>query len=234
MDNLVRELEKIPLTGNDLIIQSKKMGNANVGWILYDDLVKFETIDQLLATKNTMFILLQIKNKGDIDEIGHWISVSKDSSGQTQYYDPYGLSIEEDLAATGESGILLGLIKNSSNHSNINVNKIQHQELRNEVNVCGRHTVVRSIFHYLNNDQYNSLVIVPLIRSKQVHNPDVLVALMTAFLTNTDNVAKQFFLEKKDSAIDALMNQGRVSDPQSKFRSVGLPVDNIGLGGRVV
>ena len=106
---------------------------------------------------------------------------------------------------------------------NIDVNRHQHQRFKNEVQVCGRHTVIRSLFHFFTNDEYNSLVIAPLIKSRQVCDADTLVSLMTVFLSKSDEVVRMFFADRT-----RLLQLGR--EP----KHTSLPSKNIGLGGGVV
>ena len=56
------------------------------------------------------------------------------------------------------------------------------QKENDDVNTCGRHDVVRAVFHFLSNEEYYNRVIAPIIKQKLVKNPDVFVSLMTAFL----------------------------------------------------
>ncbi len=229
MQNLINNIEVIPLSGDDLQMMAMKMGNPKTAWMTYDMLSQFPNVDSIFELNrstgehkfNTVFILLQILNGGEKPQVGHWLSLSFDDKLKIQYYDPYGLSIEQDLAATGESNLLPMLL---SGHD-VDVNTHQHQALRQNQNECGRHTVVRSIFHFMNNEQYNSLVIMPLIVSKQVSTPDVLVSLLTAFLDKSDEMVKIFFKQKVGVNI---MGRNMVN------KDVGIPVKSRGLGGRVV
>lgn len=195
MDNLINNIESIPLSGKDLQDMAMKMGNLKTKWILYEDLARFTTIEQLMGNLNTVFVLLQIIGHSVKPQIGHWISLSIDDKGIVNYYDPYGLTIEQDLIITNNRDLFSKLLKSST----VNINRNRHQSIRENQNECGRHTVVRSIFHFMNNDQYHSLVVMPLIVSRQISNADVLVSLMTAFLDMSDDVVKMFFRSKINS-----------------------------------
>ncbi len=229
MDNLINNIEVIPLSGDDLQMMAMKMGNPKTGWMTYSMLSQFANVDSIFELNrstgehkfNTVFILLMILNEGDKPQVGHWISLSFDDKLVLNYYDPYGLSIEQDLAVTGESDLLIKLLQGHD----VMINKHQHQALRANQNECGRHTVVKSIFHFLNVDQYNELVIMPLIKTKQVSTPDVLVSLLTAFLSKSDEMVRLFFKQKVGVN---MVGRNLVN------KDVGLPVKSRGLGGRVV
>ena len=53
--------------------------------------------------------------------------------------------------------------------------------------------VVRSVFPVLTNKEYYEKVILPPIENKQVKDADVLINLLTAFLSNSDDVVKEFY-----------------------------------------
>ena len=233
MDNLINNIESIPLSGPDLQMMSFKLGNKKTKWIPYSQLSQYSNIESLFGVDrstgehkfNTVFILLQILNEGDKPQIGHWVSLSFDGSNVLNYYDPYGLSVEEDISVTGESNLLPKLLSGYS----LDINTHQHQSLRQNQNECGRHTVVRSIFHFMNNNQYNS-VVMSLIKSKQVSNPDVLVSLLTAFLSKSDEVVKIFFKQKAGMDASSTSNS---SSTAGRIRMPRIPRSR-GIGGRVV
>ncbi len=220
MDNLINNIEAIPLSGEDLQSMAMKLGNQKTAWMPYSQLSKFSDVDSLFQLNrntgdskfNTIFVLLEILNQGPKATVGHWISLSFDHLLNIQYYDPYGLSIEQDIAVTGESNLLPNLLKGHD----VNVNKHQHQSLRQNQNECGRHCVVKSIFHFLDINDYHDRIILPLIISKQVSTPDVFVSLLTAFLDKSDDVVKLAF------------SKGQLNKEQ------GLPVQGRGLGGNVI
>lgn len=228
MNNLVQRIEAIPLDGNDLVTMAVKMGNPKTRWMVYADLAKFQTIDQVFGLLrasgqhmyNTVFILIGVTD--NMNHIGHWITLSFDARLQFQYYDPYALSINQDLVASGE---MTDLFSRLLKGQNVNVNKSKHQAFKAMLNNCGRHTAVRAVFHFMNNDQYNELVVVPLVRQRDVSSPDVLVSLMTAFLAKTDDVVREMFMKQVG---DNMMGR------QARETGLSLPQKNIGMGGRVV
>ena len=229
MDTLVLEIEKIPLSGQDLVDQSVKMGNPNVRWMFYDDLSKFRHIDEVFMLNrqtgwhkyNTVYLLLEIRNHSQ-STVGHWIALIIDSEKNfaLSYYDPYALTIEQDLMVTGEKDLLTNLLSGMY----VDVNSFQHQKFKNEVQVCGRHTVVRGLFHFYTNKQYNDVVIAPLIKTRQVCDADTLVSLLTAFLSKSDEVVRMFF-KKKASSLD--------HSPVDE-RHASLPSKGLGMGGSVI
>lgn len=191
MDDLITRLELLPLTGADLVMMSNKLGNAKTRFIIYDNLRNIKKVDELFAGVNSVFILFQIRNMSGPPSVGHWAVLIKTRKGLS-YYDPYGLVLSEDIELSGEPAWLEKLLKGQE----VEMNRHRHQKFRNEVQTCGRHTVVRSVFHFMTNDEYDRLVIKPILHF--VEDADVFVSIMTAFLDDTDEVIRAFFKSKVD------------------------------------
>lgn len=191
MDDLVDDLTKIPLSGEDLIdiVSSLGKNRDEMKWTTYQDLHKFKSLAELFETIDTMFILIT----PPMENIGHWVCLGFNGEG-IYYYDPYGLSIQEDIKITRSDDVLLQLLMGRD----VDVNTFKHQKFGtnkgDEINTCGRHIATRSFFGYLSNKDYNDRVIAPLINRKEVKNADTVVNLLTAFLSNSDKVVETFFM----------------------------------------
>lgn len=178
--NLITEIEGVPLDGSDLRTMANKLGNNAVKSLLYDNLAGL-TLDDLFSDVNTVFVLYRIRNAGGPNPVvGHWVALIKNDMG-FQYYDPYGLSISQDLQITGEPDHFRRLFKGKS----INVNKKRHQRFKNEVNTCGRHCVSRSTAWFLTNGEYDDLL-QPIVQGHMVSTLDVYVSILTMFLDDSD------------------------------------------------
>ena len=63
-DKLVAKIESIALSGNDLLDIAKCLNVSRVKHMLYDDLAKFQDVDELFGNDiDAIYILLQIKNQ---------------------------------------------------------------------------------------------------------------------------------------------------------------------------
>lgn len=192
MDNLNDDLTKIPLSGDDLIEISVKLGRNRdeLGWTTYDGLHMFDSLQDLFSNIDTLFILMQPPG----EPVGHWVTLAlaNNQSGGLWFFDPYGFSIENDIKITKSDDILLEFLRGRV----VDVNTFQHQKLGTDggtdINTCGRHDAVRALFNHLSNSDYNSRVIMPLIDKKVVDNADTIVNLLTAFLSNSDKVVQKF------------------------------------------
>lgn len=190
MDDLVKDLTKIPLSGDDLIEIAKKLGKQkeHMGWITYDSLNQINNISELFQGEiNSVFLLIQPPNQN----IGHWVTLGMNKNG-IFYYDPYGLTIEQDIEITKSSSKLIQLLMGHD----VDINKFKHQKFGTdegaEINTCGRHDSLRAFFFMLSNQEYNDKIIMPLIKNGDVKNGDVIANLLTGFLSDSDKVVKTF------------------------------------------
>ena len=207
MDNFVTKLEAIPLSGDDLLEQASKLGKdeSHMSWIVYNDLMGVNSLEELFSGGlNSIFVLLQITNSsGGMADVGHWILLSIDDQRNLSYFDPYGLSIDQDLALTMEPRTILDLIGSMK----VDVNRFRHQMFRDSVNTCGRHTVLRALFNFMSNKEYNDIIIHPVVQKKLVRNADVMANLITGFLSMSDDVVRKFFRGKSDRPEMAFSNR---------------------------
>lgn len=196
-DKLVTRIEEIALTGDDLVSIANCVNTTRVKWMLYDDLVKFRSVEELFGKDfDSIYILLRIKNQENVGTVGHWVVFIFNRKDNAYYwYDPYGLKIPEELAITHEPDFIVRLIKGIVLDQNVK----RHQTFSSDINTCGRHCVVRSIFNHLNNDEYNEKVIRPMV-PVPVRTADALVALMTGLAPESDRPLIAFF-NKKNNAI---------------------------------
>jgi hypothetical protein len=178
MDDLISGLNSIPLSGNDLTMMSSKLGKPS-HFIEYNEL-QGKTLESL---DTPLYILFDIISRtGKKEPIGHWAVLMKDP---LIYYDPYALSISQDLKITNEPPYLEQIL---AGHQ-VDVNKFRHQRFRDETNTCGRYVVVRSLFP-LSNSEYDAKVMRGV--KGHVDNLDTFVSLTTAFLSDSDKIQRFF------------------------------------------
>jgi hypothetical protein len=134
---VIERAEAISLSDSDIM----KICDNKVVIILYEDLAKFQSIDQALGPHSAMIILYQSKK---LD--GHWISVFKVDDQTLEFYDSYGFKIDQELPFFEynlRQGVphLSHLIQNS-NYKLI-TNQIDFQTIRKDINTCGRYASLR-------------------------------------------------------------------------------------------
>ena len=189
MKDFIDALESIPLSDKDLIAIAKCLGkNPNsIRIMTYSALHDFKNLYELFSNAvDSIYILLQRVDT----RVGHWVLLMKNSYGYV-YFDPYSFSLIESLEITGNDNYLYQLLNSSD--SAVDENEYKLQEFKQGISTCGRHVVVRSVFPVLTNKEYYEKVILPPIENKQVKDADVLINLLTAFLSNSDNVVKEFY-----------------------------------------
>jgi len=200
MNDLIDDLNMIPLSGDDLVEICCKLGKpkGSVMWTTYSDLHKRT---QLFPDGvDSIFVLMQPPNS----QVGHWDMVGRNTN-DVFFYDPYSLSLAESIEISKQDDMLPQLIMKAigGNESLYDENKFKHQNFGKgkDINTCGRHTVFRAFHSWMTNKQYNDFVIDPLVEDRDVKNPDVLVNLITGFLSKSDSVVEQFLMKAVASNI---------------------------------
>ncbi len=218
MNDLVEDLTKIPLSGDDLIEIACKLGTDKnaIGWITYSTLNNISNIDVLFNNGvKCVFILIQPEGQN----IGHWVLLAKNDHGLI-YYDPYGLSVEKD-ASIAMNDRLPMLLKNLD----VDVNSIQHQKFGtdsqgDEINTCGRFTATRCFFSWMTNKEYDQKIIQPLLRNNHVDDADTFINLLTGFLSDSDKVVETFLRRSKAMSKNIV---GESTPAKSKLNKSDLP-----------
>jgi hypothetical protein len=116
--------------------------------IMYPDLAKYSSIEQLLPSPNDYCIILIIEDENKYNIVGHWCALLK-YDGIYEWFDPYGNPPDYDLihwmdkktrARLHESKPYLKyLLKNKT----YTFNRTRYEILRKGVNTCGSHCAYR-------------------------------------------------------------------------------------------
>ncbi len=194
MEDLIDDLTKIPLSGDDLIDIATSLGGdkSKLAWITYNSLQSVDNINQLFknGAVHTVFILFTPPNTN----VGHWVILGNNRSG-LYFLDPYGLSIQDDIKVTMADDKLLQLLMGH----NVDVNSFQYQkfgtDMGSEINTCGRWVAIRAFMFWATNRQFQD-IIEPVVKRKQVKDLDVFANLLTAFLSQSDKVVETFLMKK--------------------------------------
>lgn len=197
-DKLVDKIEQIPLSGDDLINIAHCLNMKRSSWILYNDLKKFKDVKDLFGDNyEAIYVLLQIKsNDPTKSKVGHWVCfIYHREKNEYYWYDSYAIDIGQELDLTHEEDTIIQLTKNI-NLGALNTNR--HQLFRDDVNTCGRHCCLRSVFWHLNNDEYNKFVISPMV-PRPLKTADNLVALLTGLASGSDKILIEFFNKKEQN-----------------------------------
>lgn len=140
-------------------------------WLVYDDLIKFKNIDDLMAL-GAVIILLQIE-KPDVPKVGHFI-VILDHGTHYEHFDSYGITMDEELELTKEHH-LTNIFKQSN--KKIVDNNVRLQRFREDVNTCGRWVVARLLLRMLELDDF-----IKIFQHLKPQTPDEMVVVLTILL----------------------------------------------------
>lgn len=172
-DKMILNAENIDLSELDL----KRITNDKTNIISYEELEKVTSIDQVLGKYRSVIILYLTK-----EHFGHWICLFETQPNHLEFFDPYGLKIDEELNINNEfhlrihNGMLiphLSVLLSTSNYI-VTYNKTRIQKMLEHVNTCGRHVGVRLRFRDIPLKKY-----IDLLTKNKYYDPDFWVSSMT-------------------------------------------------------
>lgn len=141
----MEEAKSYALSDDDI----RKLLGSGIKITTYPDLEKVQHIDELFDNRGRAILFVPQQN----EQQGHWCCLVK--KGRTiEFFDPYGEPPEAQKDTLDNAHLarmrmneplLADLLTN--NPYKVIFNKIQLQELKNDVNTCGRHCVSRLLYH---------------------------------------------------------------------------------------
>lgn len=156
IDTQILKSEEIDLSGEDI----HRITDGKCKIMAYEDLQKYQTLDELMTPNNSVIILYQTKA-----DYGHWVSLLR-YNNSIEFFDPYGFYIDEELKIIDhlhlrsdgitQSPHLTDLI-NKSNYKIIYNNK-KLQKRSEHTNTCGRWVSLRVRFGDISLDKFISLM----------------------------------------------------------------------------
>ena len=116
--------------------------------VMYPDLAKYSSIEQLLVNPNDYCIILIVESESKFNISGHWTALLR-YDGLFEYFDPYGNDVDVDLmtwmdrktrARLQESKPYLTYLLKGRKYI---YNKVKYEVLKKGVNTCGSHSSYR-------------------------------------------------------------------------------------------
>lgn len=170
------------LSDTDIQEVLKDMGEPVTKIFKYPELGNVYHIDELLDRHGRAIMLFLTEG----EDRGHWISLLK--KGDTiELFDPYGYAPDtqqvklggskEDMIEWGQDSPLLKDLVKRNGYKLVWNNK-QRQPLSPDTNTCGRHSVMRLLFHKLSLPEYQKLI------DKTVSSSGVSADDLATYLTN--------------------------------------------------
>jgi hypothetical protein len=175
MNSIIKEYENIALSNFDIL----KLLNGKANIVLYPDLVKYSTIDEVLGQYGACVLLFMAKKN-----YGHWTAIFKRTDDSIEFFNPYGGFPDDSLKfipchfrkISNQLHPYLSLLMYNSPY-NLSYNEFKFQEHKDNIRTCGRHCVVRLWNRNLDLYQYKKLL--DQISDDNNINYDEIVTLLT-------------------------------------------------------
>lgn len=148
MSTFLQGLRKQDLSFKELQDMVGPEFTRNTLWITWDELAKYSSVSSLMQ-KKAVVVLLEIE-RPYTNNVGHFILLLQ-YPDHIEHFDSYGLTMEEELAATQEKH--LTRIFQDYRQPVINNTK-RLQTLRQDINTCGRWVVGRLMLQEMKLDQF--------------------------------------------------------------------------------
>jgi hypothetical protein len=157
--DIIKIYEDVALSNYDLI--QLLDGKANI--VIYPQLAKYETIEQVLGPTGACFLLFEAKPK-----YGHWVCLMK-RGNVIEFFNPYGGLLtgwpDNSLKSipmkfrkeSGQVLPLLSLLLLDSPYE-LEYNEFQFQKHSKNIKTCGRHSAVRLLLKNLDIYQYKAFL----------------------------------------------------------------------------
>ena len=175
MNSIINDIEKVDLTGEDLV----RICKGKVKVVPYHELKNYDSIEDLLKEFGAIILLYETKL-----DFGHYTALHYDNTGRLEFFDSYGLAPDAELkyaAYNLAQGVpyLTNLLKQYKKP--INYNKVRLQKFMKDINTCGRWTSCR-----IRMNEYPLADFIKLMKDDMKHNGDWYVSALTYLYTLKD------------------------------------------------
>lgn len=163
--------------------QVMKLINGRANLILYPDLHKYKSIDEILNPYGACILLYEAKPR-----YGHWCCIFKVNNKLIEYFNPYGgfeegfpddsleyIPIDFRLVSNQYYPYLSILMYNSPYE--LSYNEHAFQKHGNNIKTCGRWCALRLVFRHLSLEEFDALI--KFFNKKLNISSDQLVTLLT-------------------------------------------------------
>lgn len=173
MEKNIIKLQQKSLSNYDI---TKLCGDINV--VTYQNLYKYETLDDLLGKNNACVILYQT-NKN----YGHWVAIIKINDNLVEHFDSYGIFPDDELnfvpdylkkETNQDYRYMTRLLSESPYKLSYNEYKLQNRS--SKIATCGRWVSCRIIMRHLPLSKF-----IKIFKDKKF-TPDFIVTLLTCFI----------------------------------------------------
>jgi hypothetical protein len=147
-----------PLKGEDIMT----ILDGKCGMLEYKDLYHIDNLNEVM--KDDALVILYRSSPTS----AHWCCVFKNKEG-IEFFDPYGLIIDDEIKPEfmtqdfinsyyheGHKRLIELILK--GNFSHINYNNYDLQQLKSNINTCGRHVACRLLFKKYSLEEYINIL----------------------------------------------------------------------------
>lgn len=158
IEDIIKKYEEIALSDKEVL----KLVNSRANLILYPDLHKYRTIDELLGKYKACIILYV--SRMDPDIYGHWCCIFKVKPNTLEFFNSYGeipdvnledLPMEKRIKMNEDYPYLAMLMYNSP--YKLTFNEHQFQDDGSDIKTCGRHTALRLACRWMSLKKYYNM-----------------------------------------------------------------------------
>lgn len=169
----IKQKQKEPTSDTDLY----RLMDGKIKIITYPELIKYNTIEELLHPYDKV-IILYLQKKG----YGHWVCLFKEGN-LIEHFDSYGYFPDDELdfkmdeyfrTVNNMQYPMLGLLLYEAfDRYEMTFNEHKFQKKDNSTSTCGRHCIVRLWHTHLPLEQYKDFMY------STKYTPDELVTILT-------------------------------------------------------
>lgn len=172
-DKIIKDSEIFDLSGSDIL----RITDNKTKILPYEALEHVSSLDEILNPFGSVVLLYQTSEK-----FGHWVALLDKGNHNLEFYDPYGLNVDEELNLDNDfhlrvhNGQLTPHLKSLINKDgwNVQYNKLKLQRMLKDVNTCGRYCALRVRFKDITMKKFNTL-----LTNNKYYHPDFWVSALT-------------------------------------------------------
>lgn len=144
--------------------QVLKLAGKNTKLLIYPDIAKYKTLDQVFGKKKNV-IILYVHDETPTNIVGHWCVLLKHPH-YIEFYDSYGLKPDQLLYSfkdtserkkTRQEHNYLSKLLYDERKKPIEYNEYQYQADKDNVNTCGRYSGLRARFSTIPLTEYQAI-----------------------------------------------------------------------------
>jgi hypothetical protein len=178
--NIIKQYKDIALSDKEVL----KLINGKANLILYPDLYKYETIDEILEPYGACILLFEAK-----PNYGHWCCIFKVNDNLLEFFNPYGGYPDDSLeyipmrfrVVSHQYYPHLSWLMINSPYE-LSYNEYEFQKHGKYIKSCGRWCALRLNCRYMSLDDFHSFI----EKTKTILkiSNDELVTLLTMYINN--------------------------------------------------